>query len=87
MVGNPKKMAYEIAQGFQQITPPYLRQYSVGDLQIIFFNINFVLREIRAKQVPLEDFESLKDRNVKIHRLHQAINIIQIYSKANKIKI
>ena len=87
MVGNPKKMAYEIAQGFQKITPPYLRQYSAGELQIIFFNMNFVLREIRAKLVPLEDFESLKNRNVKIHRLHQAIQTIQFYSKANKIKI
>jgi len=85
--GNPKKLAQDVANGFQQFSQASLRQYTVEDLRVILFNLNFVLREIRGKQVRLEDIEALKDKNNKTRRIIQAVNIIQSFATLKSIKI
>ena len=87
IAGNPKKLASDIAQGFQQFTQATLRQYSAEDLKKILFNLNLILRDIRSKQIPLEDMEGLKDKINKIRRLNQAISIIQSFAALKGIKI
>ena len=85
--GNPKKLAQDVANGFQQFSQASLRQYTVEDLRVIIFNLNFVLREMRGKQISLEDIEALKDKNNKIRRITQALNIIQSFAGLKNIKI
>ncbi len=87
IAGNPKKLAYDVAQGYQQFTQATLRAYSLEELKILLFNLNIVLREVRATQVPLEDIDAVKDKNVKIRRLNQAINTIQSYAALRGLKL
>ncbi len=87
IAGNPKKLAQDVALGYQQFTQATLRQYSPEDLKVILFNLNFVLREIRGKQVALEDIEALKEKNTQLRRLNQAVSIIQTYCSSRKIKL
>jgi hypothetical protein len=87
IAGNPKKLAQDVANGFQQFSQASLRQYTGEDLKVILFNLNFVLRDIRGKQISLEDIEALKDKNNKIRRITQAINIIQSFASVRKIEI
>ena len=87
IAGNPKKLAQDVANGFQQFSQASLRQYTGEDLKVIIFNLNFVLRDIRGKQISLEDIEALKDKNNRIRRITQALNIIQSFASVRKIKI
>ncbi len=87
IAGNPKKLAADIAEGFQQLNRSSLRQYTVEDLKTIIFNLNLILREIRAKQISLDDMEGLKEKNNKIRRINQAMTVIQSYSGLKGIKI
>ena len=87
IAGNPKKLAFDVAQGYQQFTQATLRQYNAEDLKVILFNLNLALREIRAKQISLEDIEALKDKNNKLRRINQAVNMIQSYTALRGIKI
>ena len=87
IAGNPKKLAQDVANGFQQFSQASLRQYTGEDLKVIIFNLNFVLRDIRGKQISLEDVEALKDKNNKIRRITQAINIIQSFASVRKIEM
>ena len=86
IAGNPKKLAYAVAQGFQQFTQATLRAYTPEELKVLFFNLNIVLREVRGTPVPLEDMENLKDKNVKIRRLNQAIGTIQSFAALKGIR-
>jgi hypothetical protein len=86
IAGNPKKLAYSVAQGFQQFTPSTLRAYTPEELKVLVFNLNIVLREVRGTQVPLEDGEKLKDKNVKIRRLNQALSTIQSFANLKGIR-
>lgn len=85
--GSPKKLAYDVAQGYQQFTRATLRQYDREDLKILLFHLNVVLKELRALQIPLEDFPGLKDKNMRIRRVNQAINTIQSFSLLRGIKL
>ena len=87
IAGNPKKLAQDVAHGFLQFTQGTLRQYTVEDLKVILFNLNLVLRELRGKQIPLEDIEGLKDKNNNMRRLTQAITIIQSFAATKGLKI
>ena len=85
--GNPKKLASDIAHGFQQFTQSSLRQYTVEDLRVILFNLNLILREIRSKQLPPEDIEGTRDKNNKIRRINQTISVIQSFANTKGMKI
>ena len=87
IAGNPKKLAADIAHGFQQFTQASLRQYTVEDLRVILFNLNIVLREIRSKQLPPEDLEGTRDKNNKIRRINQTISMIQSFANTKGMKI
>jgi len=86
IAGNPKKLAYAVAQGYQQFTQSTLRAYTPEELKVLVFNLTIVLREVRGTQVPLEDAENLKDKNVKIRRLNQAISTIQSFAALKGIR-
>ena len=87
IAGNPKKLAQDVANGFQQFTQASLRPYTIEDLKVLLFNLNFVLRELRGKQIPLEDIEGLKDKNNRLHRINQAVNIIQSFAATKGQKV
>ena len=86
IAGNPKKIAYGVAQGYQQFTQANLRAYAPEELKVLAFNLNIVLREVRGMQVRPEDAENLKDKNVKIRRLNQAISTIQSFAAQKGIR-
>jgi hypothetical protein len=87
IAGNPKKLALDIANGFQQLTQSSLRQYTVEDLRVILFNLNFVLREIRGKQLAQEDIEGTRDKNNRLRRINQTISMIQSFMLTKGMKI
>ena len=85
--GNPKKLAQDIANGFNSLSPPILRKYTPADLQIILSNLTLVQREIRQVQVPLEDVPLVKEKNMRISRLNQALMVLRSYCKKMRIPI
>ncbi len=87
IAGNPKKMAQDIAEGYQMITPPMLKQYVPADFKIIMNSLAVVGRELRGEQIPLEDVMALKMRNMKLSRVHQAEMVIRAFAKKRRIPL
>jgi len=87
IAGSPKKLAYDVALGYQQFTHATLRPYTLEDLRVLLFNLNLVLREIRGSQVPLEDVEAVKVKNMKIGRLNQAVTTVHSYAALKGLKL
>lgn len=85
--GNPKKLAEDIAGGFYSLSPPTLKKYTPADLKIILNNINQVKREIRQAQVPIDDVQLLKAKNMRISRMNQAEMVLRNYCKKKRIPI
>lgn len=85
--GSPKKMAQDIAAGYQTPSPPTLKRYTPADLKTILQNIAMVSRELRAEKIPQDDVMAIKARNMKLSRLRQAEVIIRAHCRKKRIPI
>jgi hypothetical protein len=85
IAGSPKKLAQDIADGYLMLTPPLLKNYTPADLKIIVVNIGIVIRELRQEVIPLDDVMTIKKRNMKLSRLHQAEMVIQAFCKKHRL--
>ena len=85
--GNPKKLAQDVRDGFMQISPPQLRNYSPQDMKVMLTNLALVSRELRSEIIPLDDVMALKKRNMQLSRLRQAETIIRSHCKKRRIPI
>jgi ABC-type transport system involved in Fe-S cluster assembly fused permease/ATPase subunit len=87
IAGNPKKLAQDISEGYFAVTPPMLKKYTPADLKVLLANLGIVTRELRQQQIPLEDVQELKMRNMKISRTNQAEMVIRAFCKKMRIPI
>lgn len=87
IAGNPKKIAQDIAEGFQTLSPPGLKKYTPVDLKIIMSNLSLVKRGVRQIQIPLDDVLLLKAKNMQISRLNQAEMVLRTFCKKKRIPI
>lgn len=87
IAGSPKKLAQDIAEGYLMLSPPLLKNYTPADLKIIVVNIGIVTRELRQEVIPLDDVMTIKARNMKLSRLHQAEVVIQPFCKKHKFPL
>lgn len=87
IAGNPKKLAQDIAGGFLSLSPPGLKKYTPADLKVILNNLNLVQREVRQTQVPLDDVQEVKAKNMRLSRLNQAEMVLRSYCKKMRIPI
>lgn len=85
--GNPKKMAQDIAEGFQSLSAPGLKKYSAADLKVILNNLALVQREVRQIQVPQEDALLIKAKNMRLSRLRQAETVLRSHCKKLRINL
>ncbi|WP_029914561.1 hypothetical protein [Pelobacter seleniigenes] len=85
--GSPKKMAEDIAGGFFSLSPPVLKKYTPADLKVILNNLQLVQREIRQTQVPLEDVQQVKAKNMRLSRMNQAEMVLRSYCKKKRIPL
>jgi hypothetical protein len=84
IVGSPKKLAQDIAEGYFMLTPPLLKNYTPADLKVIVVNIAIVTRELRQEMIQLDDVMAIKARNMKFSRLHQADVVIQAFCRKKR---
>lgn len=87
IAGNPKKMAQDIAEGYQSLSAPGLKRYTPADLKVILNNLELVLREIRQLQVPQEDSHLIKLKNMRLSRLRQAEMVLRSHCKKLRIPL
>jgi len=87
IAGSPKKLAQDIAEGYLMLTPPLLKNYTPADLKIIVVNIGIVTRELRQEVIPLDDVMTIKERNMKLSRLNQAVVVIQAFCRKHKFPL
>lgn len=84
IAGSPKKLAQDIAEGYLMMSPPLLKNYTPADLKTIVVNIGIVARELRQVVISLDDVMTIKARNMKLSRLHQADVVILAFCKKRK---
>lgn len=75
--GSCPAMANQIAGGFCVISAANLKGYLPGELQLLRFELEKLLRTARAEVPPQEDALAQQARNHKIGRLSSAVQVVQ----------
>lgn len=84
---SPKALAKDIADGFFDLTPLILKKYTSAEIKTINVNIHLLLREIRGEGVPSEDIPAIRQRNLRIQRLNQALLVLNTYCRKHRIPL
>ncbi|MGE5236899.1 MAG: hypothetical protein ACM3O7_11175 [Acidobacteriota bacterium] len=77
MGGSAPAMAGQVADGYSLITAVQLKRVTDPEMELLRFELEKILRELRAEQVPLDDIPAIQARNRKITRVSGAIQQIQ----------
>jgi hypothetical protein len=81
--GSCPAMAGQIAGGFMLLSTANLKGFLPGELQALKFELEKLLRNVRAEVPPQDDAIAQQARNHKIGRLTSALQVInnQMYSR------
>ncbi len=75
--GSAYAMARDIGEGLILVTERTFLRFSVADLDLLAFELDRSLREVRGQQPSLEDLQAIQLRNRKIQRLQSALTILR----------
>jgi hypothetical protein len=77
MGGSCPAMANQIAGGFMLLSAANLRGFTPPELQMLKFELEKQLRNVRAEVPPQDDALAQQSRNHKISRLSSAVQVVQ----------
>jgi hypothetical protein len=75
--GSCPAMAGQIAGGFMLLSTANLKGFLPGELQALKFELEKLLRNVRAEVPPQDDALAQQARNHKISRLSSALQVVQ----------
>jgi hypothetical protein len=75
--GSAWAMAKDIAEGVLLPTDRTFARLEVGEIDQLAFELERALRDIRGVQPPLDDVAALQQRNRRITRLTQGLNLLR----------
>lgn len=86
-VGNPRKYARDIAEGYVLLSPVLLRGVSVGDLRAVKQALEIELRDTRGEVVPSEDLKGVQAKQRRILRLNQALRVLRTFALKRRLQV
>jgi hypothetical protein len=82
--GSAYAMARDIAGGFTTVSDRTFRSMTRPDLDLLGFEIDRHLRELRGEQAPQDDIPGIQQRNRRLQRLSSALVVLRGYRQKSK---
>ena len=79
MGGSAWAMSQQIADGFILVSERTYKRLERGELDKLAFEMDKLLREVRAVQVPIDDIPAIQHKQRKASRLMGAISQLRQY--------
>ena len=79
MGGSAWAMAQQIGDGFILVNERTYKRLERGELDKLGFELDKLLREVRAEQVPIDDVPAIQHKNRKASRLMGALSQLRHY--------
>lgn len=77
--GSAQAFAEQVTGGFTTLSSVQLRRLSEGEIEQLRFELEKILRDLRALVVSQDDLTALQGRNRKISRVAGALQQIQAF--------
>lgn len=80
-------VAKDIAEGFFFLNPLILKKFETDDIKNLHHQLRKTQTEVRGEQFPAHDTLSIRSRNMKLQRLHNALIILEHNAKERRIPL
>jgi len=82
-----KAVSYDISEGYLTVNPIFLKSLDDDSLKALYQEIIKVQAEIRAEKFPHSDVQLIRNRNMRLQRLHQSLIVIKNFARERKIML
>jgi hypothetical protein len=82
-----KAVAADVAEGYVSVNPLFLKKFDKDMIKDLYDNLNKALTGTRNEKVALNDQSSLRMRNLKLQRLHNAMIILRNIAREKRVSL
>ena len=82
-----KAVAADVAEGYISVNPLFLKKFDKDMIKDLYDNLNKALTGTRNEKIDLSDQSSLRMRNLKLQRLHNAMIILRNIAREKRIPL
>jgi hypothetical protein len=82
-----KAVAYDVAEGYVSVNPLFLKKFDKDMLKDLFENLTKAMTSTRNEKLDLSDQASVRTRNMKLQRLHNALIILRNTAREKRIPL
>lgn len=82
-----KAVAADVAEGYVSVNPLFLKKFDKEMIKDLYDNLNKAMTGTRNEKVALSDQPSLRIRNLKLQRLHNAMIILKNIAREKRIPL
>jgi len=82
-----KAVANDVSEGYMTINPLVLKKFDKDMIKDLFEHLNKAMGAARNLAVPLNDMPALRQKNMKLQRLHNAIIILRNTAREKRIPL
>lgn len=82
-----KAVANDVAEGYMTINPLVLKKFDKDMIKDLFEHLNKAMGAARNLAVPLTDQIAMRNKNMKLQRIHNAIIILRNTAREKRIPL
>lgn len=80
-------VAKDIAEGMVFMTPLLLKHMDEGGFRALHHQLRKLQTEVRGSRFPTHDTQGIRNRNLRLQRLHQSLIILEHAARSQRIRI
>lgn len=80
-------IAKDIAEGFFFLNPLVMKKFDPGVFKELHLQIKKIQNEVRGEKFPLHDTLKIRQRNLRLQRLHSALIILEHTARERRIML
>ena len=80
-------VASDIAEGFIFLNPLILKNFANDVYKDLYYQLRKLQTEVRTEKFPTHDHNGIRNRNLRLQRLHQAIVVLQNAARVKKLPL
>ena len=82
-----KQVATDVIEGFSTVNPLFLKKFDKDQVKDLYEHLNKAMTGVRNLPVTFHDQVSMRNKNMKLQRLHNAIIIVRNHAREKRIPL
>jgi hypothetical protein len=82
-----RQVANDVIDGYTSINPIFLKKFDRALLKDLFEHLNKAMTGVRNLPVHFKDTVAMRQKNMKLQRLHNAIIIVRNHAREKRIPL